>query len=269
MPKHYLRRKKYAVLACCLALILSVGAIARTPYGTSLIRHYFGPPAPPIPAATNPSKEYIYAGNKLIATEAPVSLLAPGTLSALTLSNLPSPQVSVNWSATTGAHHYELEKTANLNQAYQPVATNITGTNFTDTNVTSVTAYLYRVRAVDANGNSSAYSNIDIATAISFTDDTITSQTTPVRGAHITELRQAVDAMRTTLNLSTVDWGGSIIPSSTEIQATHIQDLRTYVNQARAALNLSPCSFSDNSLTELRASFIKKDHIEEIRQCVR
>jgi chitodextrinase len=269
MPKHYLKRKKYAALACCLALILSVGAIARTPYGTSLIHRYFGPPAPPIPPATSPSKEYIYAGNKLIATEAPGSFVAPGSLSAVTLSNLPSPQISVNWSATTGAHHYELEKTANLNQAYQPVATNITGTSFTDPNVTSVTAYLYRVRAVDANGNSSAYSNIDIATAISFTDDTLTSQTTPVLAAHINELRQAVDAMRATLNLTTVDWGGSVTPSNTVIQATHIQDLRTYVNQAREALNLSPCSFSDNSLTELRASVIRKNHIEEIRQCVR
>ena len=269
MPKHYLRRKKYAALACCLALAVSVGAVTQTPYGTSLIRRFFGPPATPIQPATSPSKEYIYAGNKLIATEAPVNLVAPGSLSALTLSNLPTPQVSVDWNATTGAHHYELEKTSNINQPYQPVATNITATTFTDTNVTPVTAYLYRVRAVDANGNVSAYSNIDVATAISFTDDTITTQTTPVRAAHINELRQSVDAIRATANLGTVNWGGSVTQNSTLIQATHIQDLRTNLNQARGALNLSPCSFSDNSIDELRASLIKKTHIEEIRQCVR
>jgi chitodextrinase len=269
MPKRYLTRKKYAAVACCLVLAVSVGAIGRTPYGTALIRHFFGPPAPPLPPASSPSKEYIYAGNKLIATEAPVTLVAPASLAALTLSNLVTPQVSINWNATTGAHHYELEKTPNLNQPYQPVATNITVNSYTDTNVTAVTAYLYRVRAVDANGNVSAFSNVDLATAISFTDDTITSQTTLVRAAHINELRQAVDAMRATANLSLVNWGGSVSQNNTVIEATHINDLRTNLNQARNALSLTPCSFTDNSIDELRASLIKKNHIEEIRQCVR
>lgn len=267
MPKHYLSRRKYTAVVCCLVLAVSVGAISRTPYGAYVISHFFAPPPPPI--SSTPSKEYIYAGGKLIATEAPVILAAPASLTALTLSNLLPAQVSISWSATSGADHYQLEKTANLNQPYLPVASNVIGTSFTDTNVTAVTAYLYRVRAVDTNGNVSPYSNVDVATAISFTDDTITPQTTLVKAAHIDELRQAVDAIRATANLSVVNWGESVNPSSTVIQATHIQDLRTYVNQARSALSLSPCSFSDNSLEELRASLIKKNHIEEIRQCVR
>src|SRR5699024_7906764 len=75
---------------------------------------------------------------------------------------------------------------------------------YADTGVTSGAAYLYRVRAVDSLGGNSAYSNVALGTACTFTDDPIitladdpTGATlTKVKAAHITQLRDAVNAVR-------------------------------------------------------------------------
>ena len=234
---------------------------------------FFSPPAP-VPSPSNPTKEYIYAGSRLIATEEPaaVTLAAPAGMVATSITdsaNSPAPRVTISWTAAPGADHYQVEKTNNVNTAYSSVNTNVTGTSYTDTGVSSVTAYLYRVRAVDAAGNVSSYSNADLATAITFTDDTITRQSTLVKAAHITELRQAVDAVRALANSGAANWGGAITPNSTLVQANHIQDLRTNLDAARNTLGLPQCSYTENSIPALQASFINKDHIDQLRQCVR
>jgi hypothetical protein len=261
-------RKKYAsVAALSLAILLGFGVIAgplSSIRGLRTIRSLILAP-PAIPAPGNPSKEYIYAGGKLIATEAPVTLVAPAGLVATTLSYLASPQVTISWSATPGADHYSVERTANIGVSYTVVNSNVGSTSFTDNSVNSVTAYLYRVRAVDANGNVSPYSNLDLATAISFTDDTIQIGNTTVKAAHINELRQAVDAVRATANLGAVNWGGSITAGVTTVQAAHIQSLRTNLDQARSVLGLSACSYTNASAGVL----IQKTHMDELRQCVR
>jgi hypothetical protein len=265
------RRKRHVVVgALGLAILLSLGTVAgpwRDTRGAKHIRALFWAPAPPppIPPANNPSKEYIYAGGKLVATEAPVTLLAPANLAALTLSNENPARVSISWTATPGADHYEVERTTNLGGTYTVVNSNVATTTFTDNTVTSVAAYLYRVRAVDGGGNVSPYSNLDVATAITFTDDTIFTGSTLVKAAHINELRQAVDAVRANANLGAANWGGSITAGVTTVQADHIQTLRTNLDQARSALSLSACSYTNVGVGVL----IQKNHIDELRQCVR
>jgi hypothetical protein len=176
--------------------------------------------------------------------------------------------VTISWSVTSGANRYVVERKSNINGSFTVLTENETATSFTDNNVSVVTAYLYRVKAVGAGGDS-PYSNLDLATAISFTDDTLVQFSTPIKATHITELRQAVDAIRATANLGAANWGGGLTQNSTAIQATHIQDLRTNLNAALSALSLPACSYTDNSLQLLQASFIKKDHIDQLRQCVR
>lgn len=265
------RRKKHVIVgALGLAILLSLGTVAgpwRDTRGAKHIRALFWAPAPLplIPSASNPSKEYIYAGGKLVATEAPVTLIAPSNLAALTLSNENPAKVSISWTATPGADHYEVERTTNLGGSYTVVNSNVATTTFTDTSVTSITAYLYRVRAVDGGGGVSPYSNLDVATAISFTDDTIYTGSTLVKAAHINELRQAVDAVRATANLSAVNWGGAVTAGVTTVQADHIQTLRTNLNQARSTLSLSACSYTNVGVDVL----IQKNHIDELRHCVR
>ena len=250
------------------------GVWRNAPGARKLRALFVSPPPVPIPSPDHPSKEYIYAGGKLVATEAPVTLLPPATLVATTVSNVPPAQVTITitWQPTEGANHYQVEKTTNVNTGYSVVNPNVTGNSASDSNVTvsPVTAYLYRVRAVDANGNVSPYSNVDLATAISFTDDTLVSNETPVRAVHITELRQAVDAVRAlTTNLGPADWGGGIQQYVTTIQAKHIQDLRENLDAARSALQFPQCTYTDNSINALKASYFKKEHIEQIRNCVK
>jgi hypothetical protein len=257
------------VLVVCLVGVSSVAAPWVRNLATKTAPTFLAS-ALPLPSPDHPSKEYIYAGGKLIATEEPtVTLLAPANLSALTVSNLPTPKVSVNWSAVENAHHYEVERASDSNGPFTVVASNVTQTSLEDTGVSAVTAYLYRVRAFSTGGPPSPYSNLDLATAIAFTDDTLESQSTLFKAAHINELRQAVNAIRSMAHLSAINWGGNVTQFSTEIQATHIQALREALSDALTALNLPPCSYTDNSLTALRASLFKKEHIEQLRQCVR
>ncbi len=266
------KRKKYiSVAALGLITVLCLGTLAgpwRNSPGAKRFRALFAAPAPPppLPSPNNPSKEYIYAGGKLIATEAPLALVAPASLIATTLSDLSSPQVSISWGATTGADHYQVERTTNVNTSYTVLNSSVSATSFTDNSVSAVTAYIYRVRAVDASGNVSQYSNIDLATAISFTDDSLVAASTTIKVAHLTELRQAVNAVRlTTASLGTVTWAENIAGGVTPIRASHIQELRTKLDEARSALGLPACSYSDASV----GAFVQKTHIDELRQCVR
>ena len=169
-----------------------------------------------------------------------------------------------------GADHYEVDRTTNVNTSYTPIAANVVSTNFTDNNVTSVTAYLYRVRAVGPGGSVSPYSNIDVATAISFTDDSLQAGSTPVKAVHFTQLREAVNAVRaTTANLSPVTWTENISAwtptTSTIVKADHILELRARLDEALSSLSMPACAYTNVSAL----GFIEKAHIEEIRKCVK
>ena len=268
--KHKEVKTRARILPVALVTLLFLILVAPLWRDSTAVRKLASLVSPPaVPPANQLTKEYIYAGDKLIATEEPGNLSAPENASALTLSNESPPRVTISWSPTQGAHHYEIERTDHVNVAYAPITTNVTGTTFIDSTVSSVHAYLYRIRAVDAGGNVSAYSNIDLATAISFTDDSLVVQSTLVKAAHINELRQAIDAVRWTANMNPASWGAGISQFSTTVEATHIDDLRTNLSAALSALNLPPCTYTDNSVTALRASFIKKEHIDQLRQCLR
>ena len=268
------RTKALAVGVIGLITVLAVAAIGNTwgvlP-GELRPSRWLGTtsaPNPIPPPPSNPSKEYIYAGSRLIATEefASVTLSAPGALFATTNSSLTVPRVDISWQPTSGATHYEVERTTNVNTSYVPIASNVTSTTFTDTGVTSVTAYLYRVRAVGAGGSVSPYSNIDVATAISFTDDTLQAISTTVKADHFNQLRQAVNAVRaTTANLGQVTWAEPITAGSTLITAAHVLELRTKLDDALSSLNLPPCSYTSAS----SGALIEKVHVEQLRQCVK
>ncbi len=90
-------------------------------------------------------------------TTAPV---APAGLSANALS---ATQISVAWAASTddvGVTGYQLERCQGAGCfTFTPVASQ-TGINFNDAGLTANTSYSYRVRATDAAGNWSNYSNV-------------------------------------------------------------------------------------------------------------
>ena len=259
--------RRSRVLVGSVGLIAVLGlATAAGPWRTSLSRTrvgslFFSPP-PPIPPPGSPSKEYIYAGGRLIATEEPNPMVAPTNLIADTFS---SARIDLTWTAAPGAHHYQVERAPNLGGTFAVVNSNVVGTTYQDTTVTSVNAYLYRVRTADAVGNLSAPSGIDVATAITFTDNPLTVGTTLVKAVHMTELRQAVNAVRAAANLSAATWTDPTLSTSVTIKAVHVTELRTNLDAALTALGISTSAYTDPSLAGI---VIKKVHVDEVRQRV-
>ena len=260
-------RKFTVVGSICLIAILGF-ATAAGPWRSSFSKTrvgalFFSPPPPPvIPGPNSPSKEYIYAGDRLVATEEPNPLLAPTNLVADTFS---SSRIDLTWTAAPSAHHYQIERANNLGGTFSVVNSNVTTTSYSDTTVTSVNAYLYRVRSADANGNLSPPGSIDVATAITFTDNPLTAGTTLIKAQHVTELRQAVDAVRLAANLSAVTWTDASL-TNVPIKAVHIQELRTNLDLALSTLGYTPAPYTDSSLAGIP---IKKIHVDELRQRVK
>jgi chitodextrinase len=91
----------------------------------------------------------------------------PTAPSGLTATTVNSRQINLSWTAssdTVGVTGYLLQRSqgtgsTNFTQIAAP-----TGTNYSDTGLTSATTYNYRVRATDAAGNLSGYSSVASAT---------------------------------------------------------------------------------------------------------
>ena len=262
-------KRRYVVVGSgCLIALLGLTTVAgpwRSSFSKTRVGSlFFSPPPtlpPPPPSPGSPSKEYIYAGGRLIATEEPNPLAAPTNLVADTFS---STRIDLTWTATPNAHHYQVERASNLGGAFNVLNSNVATTTYTDNTVTSVNAYLYRVRSADAGGNLSVPGSIDVATAITFTDNPLTAGTTLVKAQHVTELRQAVNAVRAAANLGAATWTDSSL-TNVLVKAVHIQELRTNLDQALNSLSLPPGSYTDTSLSGVK---IKKVHVDELRQRV-
>lgn len=73
-------------------------------------------------------------------------------------------QVTLSWSAVTGATGYNVKRSTTAGGPYTTIATNVAGTSYLDTTVTNGTTYYYVVTAVDSSNNESANSNEASAT---------------------------------------------------------------------------------------------------------
>ncbi len=177
--------------------------------------------------------------------------------------------VSLSWTASTdniGVHHYEVLRTAKITVSYTVIGTS-TSTSFLDSSVVTnpVTAYLYKVHALDAAGNVSGDSNVDLATATGFTDDPLLVGTTTIRAVHVSEVRTAVNAVRTTANLSASTWTDDpLVVGATNIKAVHVSEMRTSLTAARTALGFTDPPFTDPTLTP-GSTAVKAVHISELR----
>jgi chitin-binding protein len=63
-------------------------------------------------------------------------------------------QVSLSWSAASGATGYNVKRSTTNGGPYSNVATNVTGTSYVNTGLTNGTTYYYVVTAVNASGES-------------------------------------------------------------------------------------------------------------------
>ncbi|MEK6322102.1 MAG: fibronectin type III domain-containing protein [Acidobacteriota bacterium] len=218
--------------------------------------------------SNSPSKEYVYAGGRLVATEEPVGSSGcgsppPSPGNSLVATAQATTSVLLTWSASQGADHYEVERRANISDAWSPLSPNPTTNSFPDNGLVASTAYLYRVRAADAAGICpSAYSNIDMATTIIFEGDPLQSQLTIIRAQNVTQLRQAVDAVRVTANIGAATWTNPL----DQVKAIHFSELRTKLNEALSLLALSQIS---NDPAIAQGLTVYATHLQAVRDKVK
>lgn len=263
------RRKMFILAGTIISLILTSGALAQWAGIISVTNKSNGGLTPPSLNPAEPKTEYIYANGKLIATEEPVTATpaAPASLRATTTS---SSNIHIAWSASSGATKYELQRSTNINSGFQPVHSNISpSTPFYDDPVNPNAAYIYRVRAF-IESNPSPYSEMDIATAVAFTaDETITQGFTTVKAIHITQLRQAIDAMRLAVGLAAAPWVDSpLVAHQVEFKKVHIDQLRSNLNSAGGQLSFPAPTYTDPTITA-DSTVVKADHIRELRRLVK
>jgi hypothetical protein len=193
----------------------------------------------------------LYPGSCVVVTP-PTNVVATATSTS---------SVNVSWTASAGAASYNVYRSASgLNFVLAGSVTAPTVT-FNDAGRSANTAYLYKVRAVD--GAESGDSNIDLATTVIFTDDPLTVGT-PIKAVHLTQLRTAVNAVRTLASLAPASYTDPTITAGvTKVKAVHINELRSALNAARSALTLPAISYSE-TITAATTK-IKATHLTELR----
>jgi hypothetical protein len=185
-----------------------------------------------------------------------------GAPTSLNAAATPGGSVSASWTAVAGAAHYDVFRSS-AGQAYAFLASSTT-TTFVDGTAAVGSAYLYVVRAVDAQGNFSAFSQPDLATDIDFTDPILSGVT--IKRGHMEELRTAVNAVRRLAGLAPKTFTDPSL-SGVPIKAIHVDELRSSLAEARAALGLGAPSFA-NALTP-GITPIRAVDLGELRNSVR
>lgn len=273
------RRRYYAATLCALVLLAASAVATRyEPVRRAVGMRPLSLEPAQGGAALPLSKEYVYAGGRLVATEEPTATPTPApggppptNLSAELLSvSPPAATITVSWTAPVGAVSYVVERASAAGQfapVGQPVAA--PATSFNDATASEGAAYLYRVKALYAGGPSD-YSNQDLATAVAFTDSQLQGVT--IKAVHLTELRRAVNAVRALAGKGAAAWAhpdpvSSPASQRRAIYLEDVTDLRSMLDEAMEQLGL-PTGFPANPPLASRA-VVNAQHFEQIRQRVR
>lgn len=229
-----------------------IGMLTVVANSTTTLR--FDPPSAVLSNQAGTTQESVAAGNLSLVNGSVTIGAAPTNLVATAIG---TSHVNLTWTALGGATSYEVWRSFN-GSAFSQIATP-SATLFSDPGVAANTTYLYQVRA----NTSAVFSNVDAATTVVFTDDPLVAQTTVVKLVHMTELRTAVNAMRLSANLPSMS-ADATIGAGLLVRATHISNLRTALNEARAAIGLPALTFTDATLTTIKAV-----HVQELRNGVK
>jgi hypothetical protein len=127
-------------------------------------------------------------------------------------------------------------------------------------------AYIYKVRSFDASGAFSPFSNPALTVVVAFTDNPIQARLQSIKALHITELRGAVNAVRTLARLAPASFSPAPQRGSV-MTAVHINELRTALQPAFSALTLAQPVYADPALAS--GSVINAVHVQQLRDAVR
>jgi fibronectin type 3 domain-containing protein len=188
-----------------------------------------------------------------------VSILARPVLTAMATS---VSQVALSWGAITGADHYEISRYQS--GAYSVIGTT-SSTSYNDGGRSADTTYVYIVRAVGTANAYGPYSAPDVATTTFFTDDPLATNVTAIKAVHITQLRTAVNALRTAAGLSTATFTDSSL-TGVRVKAVHITELRSALDSALAALSLPAVAYAHSISANVPVSAVD---LTEIRNALK
>lgn len=190
-----------------------------------------------------------------------VPLAPPANLLATATS---ATSITLSWEASAGATEYDVERKS-AGTDFQRV-TSVTALAYSDT-VPASSAQVYRLKARNAAG-ASAYSNLDLATTVSFTNDPLVPQSTTIAASHATELRAAVSAVLLAAGFGLQEWtDASIQPGATPVRRAHVAELREALVKGFSALGLTALTFTDAGLPV--NSPIRAVHFQELRDAVK
>jgi hypothetical protein len=140
-------------------------------------------------------------------------------------------------SSAVGIAHYLVDRMPDA-LTFSTPATSIQDT----TGLFAGHTYIYRIRAVDTQGVASEQSLPDLTTRIAFSDDPIVGGVSVIRGVHISQLRQAIDAVRAAAGLAPA-WS-DYNPLTGSVLASTFTELLDRLNEARTSLLLPEVNLS-------------------------
>jgi outer membrane protein assembly factor BamB len=168
-------------------------------------------------------------GGRLLAFGLPSSGGNPPPAPALAAPSAGNGQVSLSWSASTGATSYNVKRTLTSGMNYALVASGVTSTSFTDTTVTNGTKYFYVVSAQNAAGESANSNEVSATPTGGATPPPAPTLATPTAGN----------------NQVSLSWSASAGASTYNVKRT----LTSGANYAVVASGLTATSFTDTTVT--------------------
>ncbi|HEX3067832.1 MAG TPA: Ig-like domain repeat protein [Thermoanaerobaculia bacterium] len=187
----------------------------------------------------------------------PTNVVATGTSSTT---------ATITWTPIAEATSYEVRR--KVNGSSYALAGSPATASFNDGALTPNSEYLYEVRAVYGGSGSSADSAPDVASTFTFSDDPLVAGTTLVKAIHLTQLRTAVNALRSTAGLLPATFTDPSLGIGSGIRKVHIDELRAAIVAARTTLGLSTLSFADPTLTA-QSTLVKALHIQQLRTALK
>jgi len=134
-------------------------------------------------------------------------------------------------------------------------------TTFEDAGVLPGNSYFYQVRAA-TNGYTSEYSNPDVATTVSFSDEPLVPGMV-IRALHWNELARAIDIVRGSIGLP--QYGLGSVSAGTTITASHVQTLQVELCETLLSASVA-CT---RNLDVFSGHTMKASHIQELRDLIR
>ncbi len=189
------------------------------------------------------------------------SVAPPAAPAGLNAAAVNTTRVDMSWNVVLGATSYEIDRRA-PGEGFTPFAAPA-GNSFSDTSVTAGQAYLYRVRAA-GTGGTSGNSASALATTVIFSNDPLTAGMV-VLGGHLSQIRTAVNAVRSLANLLAASFTDPA-PVGMTIKSSHITELRTRLDAALTALGLPAGGYTNSALA---GEFVRAIDFQELRDRVR